>query len=176
MTGEHLDAVGQLEKPADGVEEALRALHRAHGEIGAGRVADEERISGEDEPRLVRSRRVDHGQAAVLRPVPGRMDAAHPHASDRDLIPVVERIVRIHDRGCRMDAHGNPMVERQAAVTGDVVRVSVRLDDADDSSAEPVGLGENRLDRERGVDDDQFLGLLAPDEIRGAPEIVVQDL
>ena len=41
---------------------------------------------------------------------------------------------------------------------------------------EPLGLVEDRLDREVRVDDDRFAGLLAAHEVRGAPQVVVQDL
>ena len=53
MPGEDLDAVGELEKPAQRVEEALGALGRADREIGSRRVAYEERVAGQDEPRLI---------------------------------------------------------------------------------------------------------------------------
>ena len=72
---EELDAVRQLEQPAQRVEEPLGALLRADREIGPSRVADEERVAREDEPRLSRARAVDDREARVLRPVPGRVDA-----------------------------------------------------------------------------------------------------
>ena len=53
VTGVDLDAVGQLREPAQRVEEPLRALARLDREVGARGVADEERVAGEHEPRLV---------------------------------------------------------------------------------------------------------------------------
>ena len=42
------------------------------------------------------------------------------------------------------------------------------------ADAEPLRLAEDGLDRERRVDDDRLLGLLAADEVRRAAEVVVQ--
>ena len=91
VAGEHLDAVRQLEQPPEGVEEPLGAFDRADGEVGPGRVADEERVAREDEPRLVGARRVDDGEAAVLGPVTRRVDHAHRDGADRELVAVLER-------------------------------------------------------------------------------------
>ena len=54
VAGKHLDAVGELDQPPERVEEPLGALGGADSEVGPGGVADEERVAGEDEPRLVR--------------------------------------------------------------------------------------------------------------------------
>ena len=176
MPGEHLDAVGELEQPPERVEEPLRALGRPDREIGAGRVADEERVARQHEPRLVGARRVDHGEAAVLRPVARRVDAPEDDVPDLELVAVRQRIVRVRDLGGRVDGHRDAVIEREAAVPGDVVGVRVRLDRPHDADAEPLGLGEDRLDREVRIDDDDLPGLLASHEVRGAAQIVVQDL
>ena len=78
VAGEHLDAVRQLEQPAQRAEETLRALQRPNGEIRPRGVADEERVAGEHEPRLVRARPVDDGEAAVLGPVSRRVEQRSP--------------------------------------------------------------------------------------------------
>ena len=68
------------------------------------------------------------------------------------------------------------MLEREPAVAGEVVGVRVRLDDPDDPHAAPVGLGQHRLDRVRGIDDRGDARVLVADQIRGAAEIVVEEL
>ena len=176
MSREDLDAVGQLEEPAERVEEPFRALHRADREVRPRGVSDEERVAGEHEPWLVRARRVDHGEATVLGTVARGVETAELDRPDGHLVSVVERVVRVGDLCGGMDAHRDPVVEREAAVTGDVVRVRVRLEHPHDPDPQPVGLGEDGLDRERRVDHDSLLCLLASHEVRGAPEIVVQDL
>ena len=91
VPGEDLDAVRQLEQPPQRVEEVLGALLRADREIGPGRIADEERVAGQHEPRLVGPRAVDDGEAGVLGAVSGRVDRAQHDGAERDLGAVVER-------------------------------------------------------------------------------------
>src|SRR5581483_6771884 len=94
VAGEDLDAVAQLEEPAQAVEEALGAFLRPDREVGPSRVPDEERVAGEDEPRLAAARAIDHREAAVLGPVARRVDRAEDDVADRDLRPILERLVR----------------------------------------------------------------------------------
>jgi hypothetical protein len=68
------------------------------------------------------------------------------------------------------------MLECESPVTGDVIGMCVRLEDADELDLVPPGGIEILLDGERRIDDDGFLRLLVADEIRGAPEIVVDEL
>ena len=71
---------------------------------------------------------------------------------------------------------GQAVLEREPAVARDVVGVRVRLDHADDPDAAPLGLGEQRLDRVRRVDDHGDAGVFVADEVARAAEIVVQEL
>ncbi len=68
------------------------------------------------------------------------------------------------------------VLEREAAVARDVVGVRVRLDDADEPDVAPLCFLDDRLDRVRRIDDDRHAGVLVPDEVAGAAEIVVQEL
>ena len=68
------------------------------------------------------------------------------------------------------------MLERKPAVAGDVIGVGVRLDRADDPHPARLGLGEQRLDRERRIDDDRHARVLVTDQIGRTPQIVVQEL
>ena len=162
--------------PPQGVEQALGALARVYGEIGAGRVADEQRVAGEHDPRLVAAAAVAHGEAAVLRPVPRRVDAAEDDVAEHDLRAVLERVVRILGLGGRMDAHWDPVLEREPPVAGEVIGVRVGLDRADDAHVALRGLVEVLLDREGRVDDDRVARSRVADEIRGASERVVDEL
>ena len=133
MPGEHLDPVVELEQAVKRVEQSLGALLRCNRKIGSGRVADEQRVAREDEPGLAAAGVVDDGEAAVLRPMPGRVDDAERDGTDDDLVAVVHRVVRIVDACVGMHAHGDPVLECQATVPGDVVGVRVGLDRAHDS-------------------------------------------
>ena len=68
------------------------------------------------------------------------------------------------------------MIDGEAAVAGDVICVRVCLDRPHDADVEPLGLGEDRLDREVWIHDGDLPGDLAAHEIRGASQVVVQDL
>ena len=140
MSREHLDAVRQLEQPAERVEQALRAFSRRHGQVGAGRVADEERVAGEDEPRLGRARRVDHGEARVLGPVSGGVNRAEHDVAELDLRSILECVVLVRDLRGGVDADRNAVLEREPAVPGEVVGVRVRLDRPHDPDVVPLRL------------------------------------
>ena len=132
MAGEDLDAVAELDEPAQAVEEALRSLPCLDREIRPARVADEERVAGEDEPRLVAAGAVDHREAAVLGAVTRRMDRAQDDRADLDFRPVVERLVREARPGFAVHANRDAVLEREASVAGDVVGMRVRLENADE--------------------------------------------
>ena len=71
---------------------------------------------------------------------------------------------------------GMPMLEREPAVPGEVIGVRVGLDDADDLDSALRGRREHALDRVRRIDDRGDAGFLVTDQVRRAPEIVVQEL
>ena len=176
MAREDLDAVVELEQPAQGVEQPFGALDRADGEIGPGGVAHEERVTGEHEPRLVTARVVDDRQAAVLGSVARRVDHAERDGAHLDPVAVAHGIVRVVDARVGVDADGDAVLEREPAVAGDMVGVGVGLDRAHDANAAPVRFLQQRLDLVGGVDEHRDAGLLVPHEITRTAEIVVQEL
>ena len=176
MAGEDLDAVAELDEPAQAVEEAFGSLVRLDREVRPARVADEERVAGEDEPRLVAARAVGHREAAVLGAVARRVDRAQDDRADLDLRPVLERLVRERRLRLAVDADRDAVLEREPSVTGDVVGVGVRLEHADEADAPALRLRQHRLDEVRRVDDDRDALVLVADEIAGAAQVVVQEL
>ena len=167
---------GELEQPVERVEEPLGAFARADREVGARGVADEQRVAGEHEPRLS-ARELS---ITVRQQCSGRWPGVWitPSATSPTSIssPSSHRIVRVVDLGGRVDADRDAVLEREAAVPGDVVGVRVRLDRAHDPDAAPLGLGEDRLDREGGSTTTAIPGLLVSDEVTRTAEIVVQEL
>jgi hypothetical protein len=149
VAGKDLDAVAELDEPA-------RLWNRPslppapRREIRPGRVTDEQRVAGEDEPRLVAPRPVDHREAAVLGPVARRVDRPEQNLADLDLGQVLERLVRERCVGVGMDVDRDTVLERETAVAGDVVGVRVRLQHADEAHAPPLRLLQHGLDRVRG--------------------------
>ena len=112
----------------------------------------------------------------MLRPVARGVDAAKKNVAEHDLRAIGHRVVRVLGAGCRMDAHRDPMLEREPPVSGEVVGVRVRLDRADDADVALLGFGEVLLDRERRIDDDRVTGTGIADEVGGAAERVVDEL
>jgi hypothetical protein len=104
------------------------------------------------------------------------MDDADPDVADDDLVPVGEGLVRVVGRRGRVDRDGQALLEREPPVTRDVVGVRVRLEHADEPRSQPLRLFQVGLDPVGGIDEDGRPGRLAPDEVRGAAEIVVQEL
>ena len=147
VAGEDLDAVTELDEAAQAVEEALGSLLRLDREIRRAGIADEERVAGEDEPRLVAAGAVDHREAAVLGSVTRRVDRPQDDLADLDLRPVVERLVRERRAGVAVDADRDAVLERETSVAGDVVGVRVRLEDADEPDVAALRLRQHAARR-----------------------------
>ena len=96
--------------------------------------------------------------------------------ADRDLVAVADRFVRVLDAGLGVDADGDGRARVRAGRAPDVVRVRMCLDRADDPYLARLGLGEQRLDLERGVDHHRDPRLLVSHQIGRTPEIVVHEL
>ena len=169
MTRVHGDVVGKLFEPPQAVEEPLGALRGPDREVRPGGVADEERVTGEQQLLVDEER-------AVLGPVPRRVQHAHRDLADVQHVSVhhgVEVVLRLRER---MDRDTRAVLEREPAVPRDVVGVVVRLDDAHDAQRVALRLLDVLLDRERGVDDDRLAGLLGADQVGGAAEVGVDEL
>ena len=169
MTRVHGDVVRQLFEAPQAVEEALGALRGADREVRPSGVADEERVTGEQQLLVDEER-------AVLGPVPRRVQHTHGDLADVQHVSVhhgVEVVLRLRER---MDRHARAVLDRKPPVPRDVVGVVVRLDRAHDAQRVALRLLDVLLDRERGVDDDRLAGLLGADQIGGAAEVGVDEL
>ena len=168
--GIHLDVVAECREPLERAEEILRAFARRDREIGPRCVADEERVAGQDEL-------VADDERAVLRPVARRVqdaDLGRARAHDRRR----RRAARTGTRASASEwiATGRPCSSAKPAVARDVVGVRVRLEHALDADVLLRGRLEVLLDRECRVDDDRDGGVAVSDQVRGAPEVVVDEL
>ena len=145
VPGQDANVVRQLEQPVEAVEEPLGAVACVDGQVGAGGGAHEQRVPGQQ--------RVAGEKAAVLRAMARCVDRPHRHAADGDLVTVHQRLVRVGHAGIAVDCDGQSLLEREAAVARHVVGVRVGLEDAGETQPAGRGLLEERLDRERGVDE-----------------------
>jgi hypothetical protein len=112
----------------------------------------------------------------VLGPVPGSVDAPEHDLTERDLVAVLLRLVGVLGFRGEMDADRKIVLERKTPVARDVVRVRVRLDRAREANSASLRFLEVLLDRKCRVDDDRLARALVADEIRSAPESVVDEL
>jgi hypothetical protein len=176
VAGVHLDAVRQLEQPLQARVEVAGAVGGVDGEIRARGVPDEQRVARQHEPRIGGAAAVDDDEAAVLRAMAGRVhDAQHDLAGD-ELVPVRQVVVLVLGAGRRVHRDRDPVLEREAAVTGHVVGVRVRLERPDDADALLLGGGEVVVDLVGRIDQERFVGLSVPDQVRRAAEVGVDEL
>ena len=164
MTGIHLDVVTELGERVERVEQRLGARLRFDREIGPCGVADEERVAGQNA--------VGDDERAVLRAMTRSVQHAHDDVAYPDLLAVPERLMRERRVGRRVNVHGQAVLEREAAVTRDVIGMRMRLEDRDQAQR----LIQILLDRVGRIDDDGDAGVLITDEIGSAAEIVGQEL
>ena len=166
MPGPHLDAVGEAEQLlVQGAKDVACPLVPVDGEVGPRDVAHEQGVAGQHGPRLRAARGVDQRERRVLGPVPGSVQRAHAHGSQRQLPAVVEGLVvvarlcfAVHvDRGA--GRVGEP------PVAGDVVGVVVRLEDVLDRHAHVARQVQVLVDVELRVHDRRQAGVLVPDQI-----------
>ena len=73
----------------------------------------------------------------MLGAVPGRVNRAHDDVADFDLRPVLERLVLEGRARDRVNADGNTVLEREAAVARDMIGVRMRLERAAELHAAP---------------------------------------
>jgi hypothetical protein len=169
MSGIDLVGVGQLRQPLEGAEQPLGSLQRVDREIGPRRVAHEQRVAGEDEPFA-------DDEAAVLRSMPRRVYDAHAHRAVVQGLAVLERLEWILGLGERMDRDREAVLEREAAVPGNVIGMGVGLQHACDPHTVVRRRVEVRLDRVCGVDHDGLSARRVADQVGGTAEIVVDEL
>ncbi len=158
------------------MEQTLGSLARLDREVGSRRVAHEERVAGQHDPRIRAAREIDDRDATVLGPVSRRVDATKDDVAEHDLGSVFHGVVRILGIRGRMDAYGGLVLERQAPVAGEVVGVGVRLDHANDAHPLPLGIFEVLLDREGRIDHDRLPSSGIADEVGSTPQRVVDEL
>src|SRR5262249_7480827 len=84
--------------------------------------------------------------------------------------------VRESGFGGSMHPDRQAVLEGEAPVTGDVIRVRVRLEHADEPNFLPLRLRQDRLDRVRRIHDEPGPRRLVADEVGGAAQVVVQEL
>jgi len=84
----HLEIVRQREEfGVDAVVELARVLSRTARKIGTTYGADEERVAGQDEPRIGAPSQIGHHEAHALRRVAWRIEYGDASVAELDLLP-----------------------------------------------------------------------------------------
>jgi hypothetical protein len=143
-------------------------------QIGPPDVADEERVAGEDEPRLLGAGAVADQQAEALGRVAGGVEDPHEVVAQLDLLAIAERYEREGHRGGLVQVDGCAGRGRQRASAGRMVGVDVRLEDGGDRRAVALGLPQV-IRHERGVRvaDGQLIAAEAAEQVGGAAARVI---
>jgi hypothetical protein len=81
----------QVQRP----EDPPRALGLLDRQVRPRHVADEQRVARQHRPRLLAAPQIDQRERGVLGPVTGRVQGPHAQLAERELGPVVERLVLV---------------------------------------------------------------------------------
>ncbi len=155
VPGPDLDLVGQRQQPlVQRAEDVGGALARLDRQVGAGDVADEERVAGQHRDRVAAAARRRAAGRRCARAGGRGCGSPRSHRLAQLQRPAVgERLVLVLGPGQLADVDRRPGRPRQAAVAGDVVGVVVGLEHVLDPHPVQAGEVEVGLDVPLRVDD-----------------------
>src|SRR5712692_7627881 len=146
-------------------------------EVRPANVAHEERVARQEEPRLFTAREVGHEQTDAVRRMSRGVDDLHPHRTEPDLVPVLDR--RMGKRGLRrgMNVHPGSDLCGQALVARDMVGVDMGVHNV--GQLQSLAPGPRRVVVDPvpcGVDHESLPRLAAADQVGDAAGIFIEDL
>ena len=146
-------------------------------QIGTSGVPDEQRIAGQDEPRLVAARVVGDKVGIVRRGVAGSGERLDLGVAELDDLAIRERMVLEVHAGALGEIGGRARAGGELRKTGDVVGLHVRVEHGNDRRALAVGQRDVLIDQiDVRVDDRKRAVGLATEQVGGARGLVVQQL
>ena len=174
--GIHLDAVRQDQEPrGEALVQARRRVLAA--EVRPADIADEQRVPGQHEPRLVAPGRVGHEKADAVGRVPRRVDDLERDRSHAQLLAVLDRGVGEGRLGRGMDVDARPGLGGEGLVARDVVGVQVGLDDVGDCEALLSAQSQVLVDPvPPGIDHHGLAGATTADQVRETAGLLVEHL
>ena len=146
-------------------------------QVGPAGVADQERVAGQDHPRVVGSGVVGDQVGVMRLSVSGGRDRLELGVADVDDLAVCERVVVEVDARALRQVRGRAGAGDQIGQARDVVGLNVRLEDGGDRHV--LGLGERDVLVDQvdvGIDHGELASALAAEQIRGAGGFVVEQL
>jgi hypothetical protein len=143
------DAVGQREQALQGRVELARQPRRGRSvprvQVGPADVADEQRVAGEDQPRLLRAAApVRDNVGVVSRRMAGRRDRSNDGVTKLDGVTVTKGAVLELDRGAVRQIRRRTRSRDELGQPGDVVGLNVRLEDRYDRRADSLSSARYR--------------------------------
>ena len=146
-------------------------------EVGAPDVADEQRVPGEHEPRVVYPSVVRNQIRVVRGGVTGRGDRLDLGVAELQRLAVGERMVVELDPRAGRQVGGRTSPLDQLRQSRDVIGLQVRLEDGDDLRPLRLSAGDVLVDEvDVRIDDGERALGLAAEQIRGAGCLVVEEL
>ena len=174
--------VGQRQQPLGqrAVERARHLLDRVLAvgvQVGAAGVADEQRVAGEHEPRLVAAGVVGDQVGVMGERVARRGDRLELGVAELDDLAVGERVMLELDPGALGQVGGRAGALDELRQPRDVVGLDVRLEHGDDRDALRLGQRDVVVDEiDVRVDDRELAVRLAAEQVGGAGGLVVEEL
>jgi hypothetical protein len=177
MARPDLDLVGEREQAlVEGPVDVRGPLLRLDRQIGAGDVADEQRVAAEEGPGLASPGAVAEQERGVLRAMPWGVQGLDRDLAEDQLPAIGERLMREVDAGHLVNVDHGARGPRQAAVPRDVVRVGMGLENVLDADAVESAEAQVGVDVPLRVDDGGDAGRAVADQVGGAAQVLVDDL
>jgi len=179
MAREDDDVIRQLEQASErGVQNSCLTERIAGGvEIGSADVTDEERVPGEDQPRLVgAATKICQREGTVRRRMSGCGERGDDRVPEFDALTVLERLVWERNTAPGREVRRRVGLRHERRETRHVIRLDVRLEDGHDRRADRRGRVDVRIDEVGvGVDNRELRMRRATDEVARARAGVVQE-
>src|SRR5262249_46389863 len=120
-----LQVVGERQELAvDAVVELIRLLSGVAGQVRTADGPDEERVAGEDEPRIGAAAEVGDHEADALRRVPGRVEDPDPRVAELHLLAIMEGLEGTLHAGRGVQTVGRSGFLRECRTSGPMIGVN----------------------------------------------------
>ena len=165
------------ERPVQRARHLVDRVIAVSMQVGPPCIADQQRISGQDEPRVVATRVIGDHIDVVRQRMAGRGHRPDLGVPERHRLAVAEWVMCEVDTGPFGQVRGCTRTGHELRQAGDVIGLHVRLEDGDDRSALRLGEPDVLVDEVGvGIHNSECAVGLAPEEVRGAGGLVVQQL
>jgi hypothetical protein len=175
VIGQREQSVGQ--RPVQRARHVLDRVVAVRVQVRPAGVPDEQRVAGEDEPRLVAAAVVGHEIGVMSRRVPGGRNRLQLGVAERDDLAVGEWVMSEVDAGVLRQVGRRPGPGDQLRQPGDMVSLDVRLEHSGDPRALRFGERDVVVHQvDVRIDDGELADRLAAEQVGGTGGVVVEQL